>query len=78
MFAPVFICPNCGDVWQVSVVEEIDTTHDEIYSVPLCNKCSSPVTEKIIDGVPEWHALTPDEMDAELYWDPDESAGEGD
>jgi len=66
MFAPIYTCPKCGDVWHVQIIEDINTEHDEIYRIPICENCNSEVFEKMEDGIPVLHALTPEEMDMEL------------
>lgn len=64
MFAQIFICPKCGEVWQVSMGEDCGY-HDEIYEIPICDHCYSICQEKVVDGHPVYHALT----DEEIYWE---------
>jgi len=60
-FAQVYECSHCGDVWQVKIVEYIDSEHDEVFHEPVCS-CGRSVREKRIDGKPVWHPLTEEEL----------------
>lgn len=65
VFAPVYECPKCGDVWRVEMVEMIDCERDDVWQEPMC-KCGRSVREKFVeqDGkrVPVWHPLTDEEI----------------
>lgn len=65
IFAPLYQCPKCGEIWHVQTVEEIDTENDEIYLHTICDICHSDVTPVLWDGHPVVHPLT----DEELYWE---------
>jgi len=69
MFAQVYECPKCGDVWKgVELVEMIDIDRDEVWHEPMC-VCGHSVTEKMINGKPVWHAWTEEEIDDEHWLD---------
>ena len=65
LFAPMYTCPEHGDVWHVDSFEEIDTENDEVYERRLCSKCHCDVTPLLHDGHPVVHPLT----DEEAYWE---------
>lgn len=69
MFAPMYECRSCGDVWQVEVVEDIDCDRDSIECRAVC-ACGRDVTPKFVESeggrIPVWHALTDDELMSEL------------
>lgn len=73
MFAHVFECSKCGDVWDVEFIDDIDTDRDEVETVAVC-KCGRMVWPKLVDGRPVYHVLSEDEMDAECTgnWGDDE------
>lgn len=69
MFAPVYDCPNCGEVWRdIYLREEIDCDRDDVEYYATCS-CGREVMPKTIDGKPVWHALTEEEMDDEHWQD---------
>lgn len=72
MFAPLYHCSKCGDVWQVEHAEAIDTVNDEVYPYTLCMKCHSEVTPVIHDGLTVCHALDEEEMFWEMQGGEDE------
>lgn len=70
MFARIFICPKCGDVWRdVEPVEIIDADRDEVWTEMFCS-CGREVRAKEIDGKPVYHALSDEEIEAELFYPP--------
>jgi DNA-directed RNA polymerase subunit RPC12/RpoP len=71
MFAQLYHCSNCGRVWHVDQTEVIDTDNDEVYPVAFCSKCGREVFAIFHDGKPALHALTEEEMEADLYDDSD-------
>jgi len=70
MFAPLYECRNCGDVWQnIEAVSIIDIDHDEYYEIIVCSKCGTEVTEKVDhNGFPIYHAMTKNEIIDEMMW----------
>lgn len=79
VFAPIYECPKCGDVWRgVSIVEDIDCDRDSVEHRAVCS-CGRDVREKVVieDGqrVPCWHALTDDEIDDDCMSFDDELDG---
>ena len=57
-----YTCPNCGDVWRVSVVEHIDTERDDVYSDLVCDACYQSVREARDDqGRPCYTEIDDDE-----------------
>jgi len=72
MFAQIYIGCKCGETWHVAHAEAIDTDKDEIYCVLYCTICLEAIwEEKKIDGVPCMHALTKEEVEAEMDSIPD-------
>lgn len=73
-FAPVYDCPNCGDVWQVEIVEFCCGDGDYIQEA-CCRKCGKiglreKLHEENGERVPIWHALTEEEIRDEMWSDP--------
>lgn len=68
MFAPLFKCPKCGEVWRVSIQEECEYEYDEIYEIAMCEQCGSTDLTPIKDekGKPVVHLLTDDEVSDEM------------
>lgn len=64
MFAQIFQCPKCGDIWKdVESTEAIDFINDEVFQVFFCGICVSEVIEKLTEkGFPIYHAMTEQEM----------------
>jgi DNA-directed RNA polymerase subunit RPC12/RpoP len=62
MFAQLYECSKCGKVWEIEEVEIIDCKNDEVYQVPICNRCNRPC--KMLLG--QLHALSEDEMGREF------------
>lgn len=72
MFAPLYRCPNHGDVWRVENAEAIDTVNDEIYPYTLCALCHFDVSPVMHDGHPVFHPLDDEEMFWEMQGDEDD------
>ena len=74
LLAPMFKCPQHGEVWRVETVEIIDTDRDDVNIQVLCGVCYDVVVPFVVDGLPVMHPLT----DEQAYWemmsadDPDE------
>lgn len=68
MFAPIYKCEKCGDVWRgVSIVTDIDCDLDSVDYRAVC-ACGRNVQEKFMvddngERLPCWHALTDEEID---------------
>jgi hypothetical protein len=65
LFAPMYVCPEHGEIWHTDAIEEIDTEGDEVYERRLCTQCHRDVMPLLHDGHPVLHPLT----DEEAYWD---------
>ena len=63
MFAQVYECSNCGDVWDVYPYDHIDTDRDKIETLIHCSVCNNAVMIKMRNNCPVMHPLTPDEID---------------
>ncbi len=74
MFAPIYICPKCGETWHVEQAEVFDTDQDEIYQFMVCQKCGSEVKPLLHDGHQVVHPLTDEEMFFEMQSGEDEEA----
>lgn len=67
MFAQVFKCPTHGDVWHVQMVSIADNVNDDVYTIPVCKLCGQECTPVLTGGgIEVWHALTDEEMRAEM------------
>lgn len=66
VFSQIYVCPHCGDVWDVELIDMFDDDHGHDYFFPFC-RCGSPVRPKLVDGKPVQHALTDQEMEDELW-----------
>lgn len=60
-------CPG-GETWHVAYHQECDVDNDKVYSIPYCTRCLSDRIEikKDKEGNEIWHALTHDELLAEI------------
>lgn len=69
MFAPIYEGCRCKDgTWKVTRHQIIDTERDDVWDELVCDVCgSSVIKEKMIDGKPCWHALSDEEIQAEMY-----------
>ncbi len=65
VLAPLYACPEHGQVWRVEAVHEIDTANDEVYEHYICALCHKDVRPIFHEGAAVCHPLT----DEELYWD---------
>lgn len=65
VLAPLYTCPQHGEVYHVQMVGECDPENDEVYEHPVCSYCGASVTPILHDGIPVCHPLTVEE----LYWD---------
>ncbi len=74
IFAPLYKCPNHGEVWHVETVEEIDTINDDVYYFEVCSQCGHAVTPITHEGAPVVHPLT----NEEAFWELGESDDESD
>lgn len=68
MFAPVYECTKCGDVWRSVSMVEVDAGPDDTMTIAVCN-CGREVRPKMNGNIPVFHALTDEEMDLEM-WEP--------
>lgn len=67
MFAPLYNCAKCGNTFNVTTVECIDTENDEVWDEVVCATCYGYVTPIMRDGQQIHHVLTPEEMEDEMY-----------
>lgn len=65
LFAPIYVCPEHGQIWQIEIETVIDTDQDDVYNRRCCPKCRRDVTPLLHDGNPVLHPLT----DEEAYWE---------
>lgn len=66
MFAQIYTGCDCGETWNVEMHTDIDIDNDEIVEYPFCTVCGKTMlTEKTENGVPCYHALTAQEIEAE-------------
>ena len=64
-FAYIYNCPNCGEIINVRINEEINIEKDKIYEFPVCSVCNHEVTQiKDNKGRPKFRPLT----DEEIAW----------
>lgn len=67
MFAQIYECSKCGDVWRVYSEDLVDM-NGEPYSEIHCSECHGTfLKEKVNGGHRRLHALTDDEIEAETF-----------
>jgi hypothetical protein len=66
MFAQIYECRKCGDVWNTYTDEIINTAGDDLEVYHYCSVCDSILRPKLVDGKPIFHPLTPEEMKEEI------------
>lgn len=73
MFAQLYLCPKCGEVWKDVRIECVDIERGEF--APM-HSCGNSVREVTHEGKPVVHALTEAEAMDDVFM-PDDIEGEG-
>ncbi len=68
MFAQIYECSKCGDVWRTYLFDHIDTENDEIHTERHCSGCNGSFLKekKDANGVPYMHPMTDEEIRHEI------------